>query len=347
MLLRIRNLHTVFDTPSGTISAVDGASLDLRAGEILGIVGESGCGKTQLSLSVMRLVPSPPGRIADGEILFGGRDLLKLTEREMREVRGNEIAMIFQEPMTSLNPVYTIGYQLMETIQLHQKADRKEARAKAIEMLRLVGIPRAEEVIDEYPHRFSGGMRQRAMIAMALSCRPRLLIADEPTTALDVTIQAQILELMKELKDQIQTAIMFITHDLGVIAEMAQHVVVMYAGEVVEKADVETLFRNPAHPYTRGLIESRPTIEDDRERLGYITGSVPNPAHKPAGCPFHPRCPHAMEVCRVAMPPVRDLHDTVDGAEEHQVRCWLHESAEQRERALDAVGASAGSGVRS
>jgi oligopeptide/dipeptide ABC transporter ATP-binding protein len=325
IILSVRDLKTEFRTPTGTFAAVDGASFDLRAGEVLGVVGESGCGKTQLSLSIMRLVPSPPGRIAAGTVTFKGRDLLTLSDPEMRSIRGNEIAMIFQEPMTSLNPVYTIGEQLIETIQLHQQLDAKAAREQGIEMLRLVGIPRADEVIDEYPHRFSGGMRQRAMIAMALSCRPSLLIADEPTTALDVTIQAQILELMKELKDKIGTAIMFITHDLGVIAEMAQHVVVMYAGEVVEKADVETLFREPLHPYTRGLIESRPTIEDERDRLEYIEGSVPDPSHKPSGCPFHPRCPHAMAICREAMPPVRTMRATDDERGEHQVRCWLHE----------------------
>ena len=338
VILTVRNLQTVFDTPSGRFAAVDGASFTLRAGEVLGIVGESGCGKTQLSLSVLRLVPSPPGKIVAGEIIFRGRDLLQLPEKELRQIRGNEIAMIFQEPMTSLNPVYTIGQQLIETIRLHQRLDAKAARAQAIEMLRLVGIPRADEVVDEYPHRFSGGMRQRAMIAMALSCRPALLIADEPTTALDVTIQAQILELMKELKDKIGTSIMFITHDLGVIAEMAEQVLVMYAGEVVEKADVDTLFREPYHPYTRGLIQSRPTIEDENERLEYIEGSVPDPAHKPTGCPFHPRCPDAMEVCRVAMPPVRTVRDTHDERGEHQVRCWLHEDQASRHAALANTG---------
>ena len=333
VILTVRDLQTVFDTPGGRFAAVDGASFTLHAGEVLGIVGESGCGKTQLSLSILRLVPSPPGHIVAGEIIFRGRDLLRLSESELRRIRGNEIAMIFQEPMTSLNPVYTIGRQLIETLRLHQRLDAKTARNRAIELLRLVGIPRADEVIDEYPHRFSGGMRQRAMIAMALSCRPALLIADEPTTALDVTIQAQILELMKELKDRIGTSIIFITHDLGVIAEMAEQVMVMYAGEVVEKADVDTLFRDPHHPYTRGLIRSRPLIEDEHERLAYIAGSVPDPAHKPGGCPFHPRCPDAMEVCRVALPRLRTVRDGGDARGEHQVRCWLHETRTDRDAA--------------
>jgi oligopeptide/dipeptide ABC transporter ATP-binding protein len=241
--------------------------------------------------------------------------------------------MIFQEPMTSLNPVFTIGYQLIEAIELHQNLTGRAARDRAIEMLRLVGIPRAEEVIDEYPHRFSGGMRQRAMIAMALSCDPKLLIADEPTTALDVTIQAQILDLMLELKDRIGTAILFITHDLSVIAEMADKVVVMYAGKVVEEADVKTLFHDPAHPYTQGLIGSRPTIEAEQERLLYIPGNVPNPLEMPGGCPFHPRCPHAMRVCANEMPATRTLRGG------HQVRCWLHEkvSPEQAERLWPAA----------
>lgn len=317
-LLRVRDLRTVFHTESGTVAAVDGASFNLYPGQVLGIVGESGCGKTQLSMSIMRLIPSPPGQIERGEILFNGRDLLQLSEREMREIRGNEIAMIFQEPMTSLNPVFSIGDQLMETIRLHQGLDKAAARAKAVEMLQLVGIPRAAQVMSEYPHRFSGGMRQRVMIAMALSCNPRLLIADEPTTALDVTIQAQILELMKELKERINTAIIFITHDLGVIAEMAQRVVVMYAGEVVEQADVVQLFKEPKHPYTRALIASRPTIEDERDELAFIPGQVPNPHHRPSGCPFHPRCAHAQDRCRTAMPP------EVRFAGGHSTRCWLH-----------------------
>ena len=324
-LLRIEDLTTVFDTKDGALVAVNRANISLRRGEVLGIVGESGCGKTQLALSIIGLL-SHPGRIAGGHVWFDGRDLTTLSTGHMRELRGNEIAMIFQEPMTSLNPVFSIGEQLSEAIRLHQGLDSRRTREKAIEMLRLVGIPRAEVVVDEYPHRFSGGMRQRAMIAMALSCNPKLLIADEPTTALDVTIQAQILELMKELRERIQTSIIFVTHDLGVIAEMADRVAVMYAGEVVEQAEVETLFAEPKHPYTQGLIASRPTLADSKARLDYIDGSVPSLKAKPSGCPFHPRCPHAMPVCGVQMPPVRDL------AAGHTVRCWLHESEEDRRR---------------
>ena len=338
-LLEIRNLETSFKTEGGFVRAVDDVSLTIEPGEVVGLVGESGCGKTVTSLSILQLLPTPPASIDEGEILFQGRDLLKLTPEELRRIRGNEIAMIFQEPMTSLNPVFTIGNQLIEAIELHQNLSGKAARARAIEMLRLVGIPRAEEVIDEYPHRFSGGMRQRAMIAMALSCNPKLLIADEPTTALDVTIQAQILDLMLELKERIGTAILFITHDLSVIAEMADKVVVMYAGKVVEEADVRTLFHDPGHPYTQGLIGSRPTIEAEQERLLYIPGNVPNPLEMPGGCPFHPRCPHAMKVCTEQMPAARTLKTG------HSVRCWLHEKLEphQAERLWPATAESSGS----
>lgn len=318
-LLEIRNLRTSFQTEEGRVQAVDDVSLEIRPGEVVGLVGESGCGKTVTSLSILQLLPTPPASIDGGEIIFDGTDLLTLSQEELRRIRGNDIAMIFQEPMTSLNPVFTIGNQLMEAIQLHEQLTGKALRRRAIEMLKLVGIPRAEEVIDEYPHRFSGGMRQRAMIAMALSCNPKLLIADEPTTALDVTIQAQILQLMQDLKDRIQTAVLFITHDLSVIAEMADRVLVMYAGKVVEEADVHTLFHEPKHPYTQGLIRSRPSIDVDQERLLYIPGNVPNPLEMPGGCPFHPRCPHAMEVCRGQMPPERTLKAG------HAVRCWLHE----------------------
>jgi peptide/nickel transport system ATP-binding protein len=322
-LLEIRNLRTSFKTQDGYVRAVDDVSLEIRKGEVVGVVGESGCGKTVTSLSILQLLPSPPATIDGGEIIFEGRDLLRISRSELRRIRGNEIAMIFQEPMTSLNPVFTIGSQLMEAISLHQHLEGKELRNRAVEMLRLVGIPRADEVIDEYPHRFSGGMRQRAMIAMALSCNPKLLIADEPTTALDVTIQAQILDLMQELKEKINTAVLFITHDLSVIAEMADRVVVMYAGKVVEEADVVTLFHEPAHPYTQGLIGSRPSVEIERERLVYIPGNVPNPLDMPGGCPFHPRCPHAMQVCTTKMPPERKLKGG------HRVRCWLHEKGDR------------------
>ena len=321
-LLEIKDLQTSFNTDGGKVRAVDHVNLRIGAGEVVGLVGESGCGKTAVSLSILQLLPTPPATIDGGEINFDGRDLLKLSKDELRSIRGNDIAMIFQEPMTSLNPVFTIGNQLMESVQLHQGLSGSDLRDRAIEMLRLVGIPRADEVIDEYPHRFSGGMRQRAMIAMALSCNPKLLIADEPTTALDVTIQAQILELMRELSEKIGTAILFITHDLSVIAEMADRVAVMYAGKVVEEADVQTLFRNPQHPYTQGLIASRPTIEAEHERLQFIPGNVPNPLKMPGGCPFHPRCPHAMDVCHSSMPGVTPL------AEHHNVRCWLHETQE-------------------
>ena len=325
-LLEIRDLQTSFNTDGGKVRAVNHVDLSIQPGEVVGLVGESGCGKTAVSLSILQLLPTPPATIDGGEIRFEGRDLLTLSKDQLRDIRGNDIAMIFQEPMTSLNPVFTIGNQLMESIQLHQGLNGADLRDRAIEMLRLVGIPRAEEVIDEYPHRFSGGMRQRAMIAMALSCNPKLLIADEPTTALDVTIQAQILELMRDLSERIGTAILFITHDLSVIAEMANRVAVMYAGKVVEEADVETLFHDPQHPYTRGLISSRPTIEADQDRLQFIPGNVPNPLIMPGGCPFHPRCPHVMDICRTEMPPVRQL------AEGHSARCWLHSSPGQEEQ---------------
>lgn len=318
-LLEIRNLKTSFATEDGRVQAVDDVSLTIRPGEVVGLVGESGCGKTVTSLSILQLLASPPASIDGGEILFQGTNLLDLSAEEIRKIRGNDIAMIFQEPMTSLNPVFTIGNQLMEAIELHQDLTGSAVRERAIEMLRLVGIPRADEVIDEYPHRFSGGMRQRAMIAMALSCNPKLLIADEPTTALDVTIQAQILKLMQQLRERIQTAVLFITHDLSVIAEMADRVLVMYAGKVVEEADVFSLFHEPQHPYTQGLIQSRPAIDAEQERLLYIPGNVPNPLEMPGGCPFHPRCPRAMSVCTSAMPPRREIK------EGHGVNCWLHE----------------------
>ena len=336
-LLEIRNLRTSFKTDAGTVRAVDDVSFAIRPGEVVGLVGESGCGKTAVSLSILQLLPTPPAVIEGGEILFEERDLLKLSREEIRRVRGNEIAMIFQEPMTSLNPVYTIGNQLVEALQLHRKLSGPAARRQAVEMLKLVGIPRAEEVMDEYPHRFSGGMRQRAMIAMALSCDPKLLIADEPTTALDVTIQAQILELMYELRERIGMAILFITHDLGVIAEMADKVVVMYAGKMVEQAEVIPLFHDPRHPYTQGLIGSRPSSEEEAERLVYIPGSVPNPLYMPRGCPFHPRCAHAMSVCAEEMPPKRSLEAG------RNVRCWLHENrSESQSRKLTTSGSTSG-----
>jgi oligopeptide/dipeptide ABC transporter ATP-binding protein len=318
-LVEIRNLRTHFYTEDGVVPAVDGVNLYIRRGETLGVVGESGCGKSVTSLSIMRLIPNPPGKIVDGEILFEGQDLLKKSESEMRKIRGNEISMIFQEPMTSLNPVYTIGDQIAEAIQLHQGLSRKEALERAVHMLRLVGIPLPERRIHEYPHQLSGGMRQRVMIAMALSCNPKLLIADEPTTALDVTIQAQILELMKKLKQELGMAIMLITHDLGVVAEMCERVVVMYGGKVVEEADVVSIFKNPLHPYTEGLLKSIPRMDEEVERLHVIEGVVPNPAHLPKGCRFHPRCPYAFDKCKEAQPELKQV------APGRYVACFLAE----------------------
>lgn len=317
-LLEVRNLKTYFETEDGTVPAVDGVDFWLDKGTTLGIVGESGCGKSVTSLSIMGLIPNPPGKVVEGEILFEGEDLLKKSEAEMRRIRGNEISMIFQEPMTSLNPVFTIGNQIMEAIILHQKLSKADARAKAIEMLRLVGIPSPEKRIDEYPHQLSGGMRQRVMIAMALSCNPKLLIADEPTTALDVTIQAQILDLMRKLRDELGTAIMLITHDLGVVAELCEQVVVMYAGKIVERGDVKTIFARPTHPYTLGLLGSIPKLNSDQRRLQAIPGVVPNPAFMPKGCRFHPRCKYAVEQCKLAQPTLTDLGNG------HEVACWRY-----------------------
>jgi oligopeptide/dipeptide ABC transporter ATP-binding protein len=318
ILLQINNLKTYFYTDGGVARAVDGMDLTVRRGETLGVIGESGCGKSVTALSVMQLVAAPAGRIVEGEILFEGQDLLKKRREEMRAIRGNDISMIFQEPMTSLNPVFTIGNQIMESIFLHQKLNRKGAREKAIEMIRLIGIPSPEKRIDDYPHQMSGGMRQRAMIAMALSCRPKLLIADEPTTALDVTIQAQILRLIRTIKEEIGMAVMMITHDLGVIAEVAEDVAVAYAGKAVEYADVRTIFRNPLHPYTRALYNSIPRLTDTRKRrLEVISGSVPNPLFPPPGCRFHPRCGYARDFCRLEEPALEDA-----GAG-HRVRCFM------------------------
>ncbi|WP_052299189.1 ABC transporter ATP-binding protein [Thermaerobacter marianensis] len=306
-LVEIRGLRTTFHTEEGTIPAVSGVDLTIRRGETLAVVGESGCGKSVTALSIMRLIPSPPGRIEAGEILFEGRDLLRLPEEEMRRIRGNEIAMIFQEPMTSLNPVFTVGDQIAEVFMFHRGMGRREALEHAVEMLRHVGIPAPERRVREYPHQMSGGMRQRVMIAMALACHPKLLIADEPTTALDVTIQAQILDLMRRLKEELGMAILLITHDLGVVAEMAERVVVMYAGRVVEEGDVYSVFRNPVHPYTEGLLRSIPRLDEDRERLPAIEGTVPSPGQMPRGCPFHPRCPYATDTCREVEPRLEPL----------------------------------------
>ncbi len=316
-LIEVKGLKTYFYTKKGVIKAVDGVDFAIQSGKTLGIVGESGCGKSITSMSIMGLVPAPHGKIEGGEIFFEDRDLLKLSEEEMRKIRGNDISMIFQEPMTSLNPVFTIGDQITEVLILHQKLDKAQATKKAMDMLTLVGIARAEKIVKEYPHQLSGGMRQRVMIAMALSCMPKLLIADEPTTALDVTIQAQILELMNGLKERLDTAIMLITHDLGVIAEMADHVVVMYAGKVVEDASVEELFENPKHPYTLGLLNSKPNMSVEKDRLENIPGVVPNPIQLPEGCYFHPRCKYATDKCRQAQP---ELKEYTSG---HKVSCFM------------------------
>jgi peptide/nickel transport system ATP-binding protein/oligopeptide transport system ATP-binding protein len=316
-LLEIRNLKTWFDVRGGVLKAVDDVSIAIDAGETLGLVGESACGKSVTASSVMRLVPIPPGRIAGGKILFEGTDLLKLRESEMRKIRGKSISMIFQEPMTSLNPVFPVGDQVSEVITLHEKLSAREARDRVIEAFRLVRIPAPESRIDDYPHQMSGGMRQRVMIAMALACNPRLMIADEPTTALDVTIQAQILELMNQLKTETGASILFITHDLGVIAEMAQKVAVMYAGKIMEVADVDTLFADPKHPYTVGLMSSIPVlgIGKRQQRLSTIPGVVPSLFSLGEGCLFHDRCVDVFEPCDRAEPPM------VDFGNGHIVRC--------------------------
>ncbi|HSV92316.1 MAG TPA: ABC transporter ATP-binding protein [Desulfobacterales bacterium] len=319
-LLAVEGLRTHFYTQDGVVKAVDGVTFGIRHGETLGIVGESGCGKSITALSVMRLIERP-GKIVQGSIRFARRDLLTLSDEEMRDVRGNAISMIFQEPMTSLNPVYTCGDQIAESIALHEGVSGRGATERAIDMLGQVGIPDAKRRAREYPHQLSGGMRQRVMIAMALSTNPELLIADEPTTALDVTIQAQILELMKALRERNRMAIMLITHDLGVIAEMADDVVVMYAGKLVEAADVATVFERPHHPYSKGLLASIPRLGERRPRLEVIEGVVPNPLNLPAGCLFKRRCPHAMPVCDTP-PPLQEV------APGHRSRCWLTPAGE-------------------
>lgn len=318
-LLEVKGLRTEFKRGEGSIAAVAGVSFHIDKGEVLGLVGESGCGKSVTSLSIMRLLKDTPGKITGGAVRFEGTDLTRLSEKEMRRTRGNDMAMIFQEPMTSLNPVLRIGLQLMEPIMLHLGYDRKKARAHAIHMLKLVGIPRAEEVVDDYPHQLSGGMRQRVMIAMAMSCHPKLLIADEPTTALDVTIQAQILDLMKRLKEEQDMGMLLITHDLGVVAELCDRVVVMYAGRVVEEAPVRELFANPQHPYTKGLIQSVPKLRQKVRRLDSIKGNVPDLSQMPPGCKFAPRCPFAMEHCRTREPELLPIA----GDAARRSRCWL------------------------
>lgn len=302
-ILRIRELRTHFFTERGLIKAVDGINLDVEAGTTIGIVGESGCGKSVTALSIMGLVPQPPGRIVGGEILFGNRDLTKLQEKEMCRIRGGEIAMIFQEPMTSLNPVFTIGNQIAESLRLHLKMSKSEAKERTLELMRLVGIPSPEKRIKEYPHQMSGGMRQRVMIAMAISCDPSLLIADEPTTALDVTIQAQILDLIRNLMESLGMTMILISHDLGIIARIAKKAAIMYAGKIVEEGMIDNLFHHPRHPYTVGLLKSAPRADrEEKHRLDTIPGSVPNLLNLPSGCVFHPRCSYAQEVCRKEVP---------------------------------------------
>ena len=322
VVLDIRGLATQFRSQDGIVRAVDGLSYSVRAGETLGVVGESGCGKSVTALSILRLIPNPPGEIVGGSIEFEGRNLLELSEREMESIRGNEISMIFQEPMTALNPLYTVGRQIAESLQEHRGLSKRAAMAQAIEMLRLVAIPEPESRAHAYPHQLSGGMRQRVMIAMALACDPKVLIADEPTTALDVTIQAQILDLMRELQEKTGAAIVLITHDMGVVAENADRVVVMYAGRKVEEASMAELFDHPSHPYTRGLLDSIPNVEADahaggrRHRLNEIKGMVPSLTDLPAGCVFAPRCKHATAECRETFPPLDELRP------DHWVACW-------------------------
>jgi len=318
IILKVDNLKTYFNTDDGVVRAVDGVSFDLHEGETLGIVGESGCGKSVTNLSIMRLIPSPPGKIMGGKVIFDGKSILDMTNQEIRTIRGCDISMIFQDPMTSLNPFLRISTQLIEILELHQELDKELVEEKAVEMLKKVGIPSAERRIHDYPHQFSGGMRQRVMIAMALSCNPQILIADEPTSALDVTIQAQILELIQELTEELGTAVIMITHDLGVVAGTCDRICVMYAGRIVEKASAEELFAEPKHPYTKGLIKSVPRLDRaGRERLFSIKGQPPNLINLPDCCPFHPRCDRAMDVCKNKYPPERQLNSS------RSVNCWL------------------------
>ncbi len=324
-LLEVENLKTYFYTEDGVLRAVDGVNFEVYPGEVLGLVGESGCGKSVTSLSIMGLI-SQPGKIVEGKISFDGKNLLDFTEKEMTKVRGNRISMIFQQPQSALNPVFRVGDQIAEVLGIHQNFGKEAGRKRAVEMLTLVGIPDAERRAEAYPHELSGGMAQRVMIAMALACLPELLIADEPTTALDVTIQAQILDLLRKLREDMGTSVILITHDLGVVAEMCERVAVMYAGEIVEQADVQTLFDRPLHPYTLGLIGSIPVLGEIKERLDVIPGSVPNLIDLPAGCRFAPRCParieHGLEICTQHKP------DLIHVSDEHSVRCWLYQSAE-------------------
>ncbi len=316
-ILEVRNLKTHFISNKGTAKAVDGVDFTLKKGETLGIVGESGCGKSMTSLSILRLIPSPPGKIVAGEILLNGKDIVKMSNSELRKIRGKQISMIFQEPMTSLNPVLKVGDQISETLRLHQGLSKKAAYAKSVEMLELVGIPSPEKIVKQEPFQLSGGMRQRVMIAMALACAPEVLIADEPTTALDVTIQAQILELMKDLQKKMGMGIIFITHDLGVVAEVCDNVAVMYAGQIVEQREVSALFEAPLHPYTQGLMNSLPKIYEETDELQTIEGTVPSPYEYPSGCRFMDRCPHARNICKQQAPELLDVGDA-------KVRCFMY-----------------------
>jgi oligopeptide transport system ATP-binding protein len=317
-LLSIKDLTTRFYTEDGVVYAVNGVSYTLEEGEVLGVVGESGCGKSVHALSIMGLIPSPPGKIEKGEVLFDGRDLLKASQNELRDIRGSQITMVFQDPMTSLNPVYTIGFQIMEALKLHLRFDDKQARERTAELLSMVGIPDAKERVDDYPHQFSGGMRQRAMIAMALSCNPVLLIADEPTTALDVTIQAQIIDLVKRLQENLGMAVMWITHDLGVVADLAQNINVMYAGYIVERGSVRDIFKQTRHPYTMGLLGSLPRLDEaPGTELVAIPGLPPDLLSLPPGCPFVYRCMFAIDHCLEEMPPLEQV-----GGKKHTVACW-------------------------
>jgi len=317
-LLKVKDLKTYFYTYEGVVKALEGINLDNYKGESLGLVGETGCGKSVTALSIMRLIQWPPGKIIDGEIILDEKDLLKIPEEEMRKIRGSDISMIFQEPMSSLNPVFTIGSQISEAITLHQEVDKKEAEKRSLDMLDLVGMPDAEKVMKQYPHELSGGMQQRAMIAMALSCKPKLLIADEPTTALDVTVQAQILDLIQKVNKEIDSSMLLITHDLGVVAQVCSRVAVMYAGYIVEIGTAKQIFKNPYHPYTKGLMHAIPKIHVETKRLEVIRGVVPNLITPPSGCRFHPRCDHMMDVCKKKAPP------TVKVEEGHYVACFLH-----------------------
>lgn len=316
-ILRVNNLKTVFNTDKGEIQAVDGVSFAVPKGKTMGIVGESGSGKSITALSILRLLATN-GHIKGGELLFKGQDLVKLTDKQMRNIRGNQISMIFQEPMTSLNPVFTVGQQISETLRIHKKLSKKEAMTQAVDMLKLVGIPSPDKRVKQYPYELSGGMRQRVMIAMALACNPEVLIADEPTTALDVTIQAQILELIKDLQNSLGMSVIMITHDLGVVAETCDYVAVMYAGQVVEYADVRTLFKNPKHPYTLGLLNSLPRHDIDQDKLIPIKGVVPSPFEMPKGCRFAPRCPTATAHCNEKPP------ELIEADDKGQIRCWMY-----------------------